>query len=302
MMIDETPIGQGHRLPDFVVIGTMKSGTTSLYRWMGSQSEIFLPELKEVNFFAVDDEWIKGLDWYQGLFSGARDDQLVGEISGSCTCPRLCEKSSGRMADLIPNSLLIYVLRDPIERLRSHYRHQVQRGRERRSLRDALLEPDSEYIGHSLYFQCLEPYLKRFDRGQICVLRFEDLTGETGAAWGHLMTSLGLPDRPRPSTVYNVTGGKDQFSRLLLWLWQQGALPRLSAAPRPLRRIGKMFLSHRGRRYQRRLEQSFAPISESVLTTIWEDTRQLEQWLGVEALWFTRPNSIEASDRANGPE
>jgi hypothetical protein len=290
MTINKAHVGRGKRLPDYFVIGTMKSGTTSLYRWMGSQSEIFLPELKEVNFFAVDDQWIKGLDWYQGLFSGARDDQLVGEISGSCTCPRLCEKSSGRMANLIPNGLLIYVLRDPIERLRSHYRHQVQRGRERRSLRNALEEPDSEYVGHSLYFQCLEPYLKRFDRGQICVIRFESLTSETGTEWGHLMTSLGLPDRPRPSTVYNVTGGKDQFSRLLLWLWEHGALPRLSAAPRPLRRMAKMLLSHRGHRYQRRLEQSLVPIPGSVLATIWKDTRPLEQWLGVETLWSTKPD------------
>jgi hypothetical protein len=300
MTIEKTHVGLGHRLPDFVVIGTMKSGTTSLYRWMGSQSDIFLPELKEVNFFAVDDRWRKGLDWYQSLFRGARDDQLVGEISGSCTCPRLCEKSSVRMVHLIPNSLLIYVLRDPIERLRSHYRHQVQRGRERRSLRDALAEPDCEYIGHSLYFRCLEPYLERFDRSQICVVRFEDLTSETGTAWGHLMASLGLPDRPRPSTVHNVTGGKAQFSRFLLWLWEHGALSRLSAAPRPLRRIGKTLLSHRGRRYQNRLEQSLAPIPDSVLATIWKDTQRLEQWLGVEALWFTRPGyrRIESSDWA----
>ena len=59
------------RLPDFIIIGAMKSGTSSLHGWLADQPECWLPALKEPNFFSDQPEWNKGLDWYAGLFAKA---------------------------------------------------------------------------------------------------------------------------------------------------------------------------------------------------------------------------------------
>jgi hypothetical protein len=276
---------RARRLPDFVVIGAMKAGTTSLYRWLRDQPEVFLPHLKEVDFFPKDERWESGLAWYESLFKEAREDQLLGEVSGACTCPRLAQKSATRMAQVIPRSLLVYVVRDPIERLRSHYRHQVQRGRERRSLHEACLDPENDYIGYSLYFQNLVPYMRYFERDRIFVVRSEDLFEDSVKGWGELVARLRLSDRPKPLVRYNVTNSKDQFSRALLWLWKSGMLDQFPNFPRPIRKLGKRMLTHRGGRYEARLSEADAPIPDGVRSTIRSDVRQLEQWLGVEALW-----------------
>jgi hypothetical protein len=189
------------------------------------------------------------------------------------------------MAQLIPRSLLIYVVRDPIERLRSHYRHQVQRGRERRSLHEACLDPENDYVGYSLYFQCLAPYMKYFERDRIFVVRSEDLFEDSVKGWGDLVARLRLSDRPKPSVRYNVTNSKDQFSRAFLWLWKSGMLNEFATFPRPIRKLGKRILTHRGSRYETRLSEADAPIPDDVRSTIRSDVRQLEQWLGVDALW-----------------
>jgi hypothetical protein len=67
------------RLPDFLILGIMKSGTTWLYRWLEQHPNIFLSAIKEPNFFSRDEVWSKGLQWYSELFAAAEDGQLAGE-------------------------------------------------------------------------------------------------------------------------------------------------------------------------------------------------------------------------------
>ena len=70
-----------HRLPSFVIIGAMKSATSTLYEQLRRQPGIFMPALKEPNFFSDPAQQSKGLDWYRGLFADAGPGDIIGEAS-----------------------------------------------------------------------------------------------------------------------------------------------------------------------------------------------------------------------------
>jgi hypothetical protein len=243
------------RLPDFLIIGAMKCGTTPLFRWLGEQPEIRIPEIKEPHFFSRKERWDRGLDWYGSLFAGAAEGALTGEASASYSDPQFSSTATERIARVIPHARLIYLVSDPVERIRSHYRHEVQRSRERRPLVEALQDPDNPYLRSSLYHRALSPYVERFPREQILVTRLEDLA--EGSAWRSVLTHIGLPDRPRPHGVHNVSDEEAGFTRPMLRLRE----------------------SRRDPRYAGRVPESLAPIPEGLLEPVWDDGARLAAWL-----------------------
>lgn len=279
------------RSPDFVLIGAMKSGTTTLYRWLESQPEIWLPAIKEPNFFSDDAEWLRGLDWYQDLFAPASATALTGEASVSYTDPRRAPMAAERMARTIPDARLIYLIRHPLERARSHYRHEVQRNREKRRFIDALRDADTPYVGFSLYHTCLKPYLQRFGREQLRVIKFEELTGdETG--WRQVLQHLGLQSRPKPSVAYNVTRHKRQFSPVTRRLWDAGHRHIPSWIPGPVRRVARALLIRDSLDYRSLLESSTEPIPTPIVEMIWQDIDHLQSWLAVDSpIWDRRSST-----------
>jgi Sulfotransferase family len=287
------------RLPDFVIIGAMKSATTSLYRWLADQPEIFLARPKETDFFTRDDRWARGATWYASLFEAAGEDQLLGEASVSYSSPRSCEVAAYRMASTIPTAKLVCVLRHPLERIRSHYRHEVQRGRERRRMVEALRDPANPYVGHSRYFACLNPYLEWFGRDQLCVVRFDDLIDGEQVAWRSVISHLGLPYRTPPGGAYNVSDGKAQHTRVMALMLRSGWLRSdlIARVPSPIRRFGKRLVTRRGSGYRSLLESALAPIPPEVSRHVWEDVGRLEERLGrSDPLWET---PAVLSDRGN---
>jgi nitrogen fixation protein len=273
-------------LPNFIVIGAMKAGTTSLFRWLQSQPEVFTSPIKEPNFFSSERVWLKGIHWYESLFQGSCEWQLRGEASVSYTAPRLSECVSDRIASLIPDCRLIYVVRHPIDRARSHYRHQVQRGRERRPLNVALQNLASEYIQYSLYWSCLRPYTERFHREQICVVRLEDLIGGESDGWGIVLQHLGLDSRLPPTAAFNVTSEKAQFTALMRWLWEHRLLTHVDRYPRWMRKLGRQVLTRDGSQYRRRIKDASGNVSRKAQDLIQEEVIRLETWLGREQpLW-----------------
>jgi Sulfotransferase domain len=279
------------RLPDFIIIGAAKSGTTSLFSWLEAQPEFVLPGVKEPGFFAHDERWKRGLGWYANLFAVAPPGLLTGEASTSYTNPMFCRPAADRMSASLPDVRLIYLIRNPIERLRSHYRHQLQRGREMRPFHGALGDPRNPYVPRSLYFSCLEPYIESFPRERICVVRFEDLIDEEAAGWSQVLRYLGVPDRSPPRTAHNVTSQKAQYRRTMLWLYKTGVVRPLIRLPRPVRRMGKRLLTKRNTQYETRLEESRQPVPAAVEERIWRDIDRLERWLGIGALWEQKPSA-----------
>jgi Sulfotransferase domain len=291
------------RLPDFIIVGAAKSGTTSLFTWLTAQPDIWSPHVKEPDFFSHEQVWRRGMDWYGRMFAGAGTDRLCGEASTSYTKLGFSATAAERIAATIPDVRIVYVVRHPIERLRSHYRHEIQRGREHRPLAEALADPQNEYAGTSSYFARLEPYTRLLDRSQIRVVRFEDLIAPAGTGWSAIIEHLGLPDRPRPDGVYNVTADKLGFTRTMDRLWKLGLLRPAKYFPRPVRRLGKRVLMRSGSEYIAELDRSLAQIPEDVERRIWDDVGRLERWLGVdEQLWpeIGAPQG-SADGRAGGP-
>lgn len=163
------------RLPNFIVIGAMKAGTTSLFHYLQVHPQAYLSPLKEVDFFVEEKNWRRGLDWYRAQFDGAGPEALaVGEASTLYTKFPEYQGVPERMAGSVPHARLIYVVRDPIERIRSHYQHRVLAGSERLPIGRAVLE-DGRYLDCSRYAMQVERYLERFPREQILLVTSEDL-------------------------------------------------------------------------------------------------------------------------------
>jgi len=273
------------RLPDFIVIGAMKSGTTTLFEWLADQPELALPALKEPSFFADDQQWRKGLEWYGSLFAGAQPDRLVGEASVRYTSLSHCTVSAERMAATVPGARLIYLVRHPLDRIRSHYRHWAIYRRGSKTLVEVLKKPDNEFVGRSLYYHCVAPYLRKFPRERICIVRFEDLIRPPRPAWSRVLAYLGLPERPAPEAAYNVSARLPRYPEWMGRLQGSRVMQKIKLLPRPMRLFAKGLLPARDEEdYAEILERSRALIPEAISDPIWEDVERLEAWLG-ESLW-----------------
>jgi hypothetical protein len=266
----------------FLIIGAMKAGTSSLFSWLAEQPEVAVPpEIKEPNFFSDDRQWARGWSWYTDLF-GPAGDRLTGEASVSYTDPEVAEIAAKRIADRLPQARLIYLVRHPLQRVASEYRHQVQRGREDRPFSQATSDPTTPYAEKSRYFTCLSPYIQGFSRDQLMVIRSEDLDH---AGWASALRHLGLSERPTTSGPRNVTETKRGYSQLMRWLFDRGLTRPLERLPAPVRRLGKRLAFRSDPRYRQLLDTAQSEVSASTAESIWSDVAGLESWLGTGPLW-----------------
>lgn len=163
-------------LPNFAVIGAMKAGTVSLGHYLDEHPNVFLGRggrFNEPNYFIAEQNWPRGRDWYESLFDRADGAAAIGECSPSYTWAHVYHGVPERMAQVVPQARLVYVVRDPIARMQSMYMHQVSAGRERRRAEAALL--DDRYLGPSRYGFQLAAFLDHFDRSQVLVIASEVL-------------------------------------------------------------------------------------------------------------------------------
>ncbi|MEE2786148.1 MAG: sulfotransferase [Myxococcota bacterium] len=187
------------RLPNFFVIGSQKSGTSSLFQVLRRHPEIFVPPIKEVNFFFDDATHRLGLGWYQRQFSMAADRALCGDISPGYLCnPRTPE----RIYRLRPNAKLIVILRDPIQRAYSQYWDNRRRLREPRTFDELASEPlhhvfvkhRQNYFSRGVYHIYLKRYYELFSRAQILPLWFSDLRRSPDDVFRKVFQFLGVDE------------------------------------------------------------------------------------------------------------
>ena len=179
-------------LPNLIIIGGLKCGTTSIHHYLGLHPEIQMSKPKELNFFVAELNWDLGLDWYASRF----DDRfgVRGESSPHYTnLPRY-----GGVADRIhehcPEARLIYMVRDPIKRILSHWVHATGAGYESREMVATLSEPGSSYTQRSMYWMQLQPYLERFGRAQIEIFTQEELQSERQATMRKAFAFAGVDE------------------------------------------------------------------------------------------------------------
>lgn len=164
-------------LPNFFVIGAMKSGTSSLHEYLGAHPQIFACKPKELHYFVEELNWKRGRLWYEDHFESAGSETAIGESSPTYSMYPRYRGVPARMFALTPEARLIYVMRHPIERIQSHYFHRLANGTENRAITEALTE-DPTYIIPSRYGMQLEQYLQHFDPSQVLVVTAEQLRGE----------------------------------------------------------------------------------------------------------------------------
>lgn len=208
--------------PNFLVIGAARSGTTSLFKYLESHPDIFMSEIKEINFFSNEKYWRKGFGWYEKHFSKATQ-QAVGEASTSYTRFPANPGVPERIHAYRPDIRLIYLLRDPIERFKSHYLQRIAAGHETREFDDILANhPKDATLWQGRYAYQLDQYLKYFPREQIHLFTMDELKHKPEATVRAIYRFLGVDEDFRDvdlTTQHNANKTvtrKSRFGRSVL--------------------------------------------------------------------------------------
>ena len=181
------------RLPDFIIIGAMKSATSTLHNQLSAQPGIFMSTPKEPNFFSDDEIYNQGLDWYTALFSDADTEQICGESSTHYTKLPDYPETIQRLKAAIPQPKLIYVMRHPIDRLVSHYMHQWSEGVISCDINQAI-DRYPELIDYSCYGMQITPYFEAFGSKSVLPLFFEGLKANKNKTLNRVGEFIGLTE------------------------------------------------------------------------------------------------------------
>lgn len=177
---------------DFVVIGAMRAGTTTLHTLLARHGAISMSRDKETDFFIAEKNFGRGLGWYEGQFDPARP--LRGEASPNYSKSRDFPGVPARLATYAPDARLIYVVRDPVARAVSQYGHSWNMGQPL-AAPDALAA-DDEYlslIDISSYAHQLEAWRAHFRDEQILIVDFDALTSQPQAQIDRILAHVGAP-------------------------------------------------------------------------------------------------------------
>lgn len=208
-------------MPDFLVIGAQKAGTTALYAYLRWHPGITGPAWKEVSFF--DRHYGRGAAWYRGNFPltlwtiRSRRKTAVGPIVGEASPSYLFHpRAPERVAELLPAVRLIVLLRNPVDRALSHYHHELALGRETLPFEEALEREDARtrgevermladpgyfsqawwdftYRARGRYAEQLDRWLAVFGRERLLVLASEELADRPAETYARVLEFLGVP-------------------------------------------------------------------------------------------------------------
>ena len=167
-------------LPNHLIIGAIKSGTTTLATLLRQHPEVFVCNPKEIHYFNRDDNYARGLAWYESHFEGADGHKVVMEATPNYSALRTHPETLDRLAGLIPDAKLIYIVRHPIERIRSHWYFLYGTGAESRPFEEALRE-DTIYLDVSRYAEHTAAMRARFGADHLHVLFLDDFKADPDA-------------------------------------------------------------------------------------------------------------------------
>lgn len=252
--------GKDMKLPDFLMIGAPKSGTTSLHYYLKQHPGIFMPKVKELKFFyymdipqhMIPERLIKEgtvsltLEDYTGYFRDAKHGQIIGEAWPwyMYTYRNTIKNIKAIYCERYKDLKIISILRNPAERAWSHYMMNVKGGLESvKNFRDAI-NPQIiaqrfdrgigfDYTGIGMYYEQLSAYMKEFPH--VKVFLYDDLCRDALALMKEMFGFLGVDGGfiPKVETKYNVSG------RI-----RSKAVNYLVAKPNPLKSFLKLFLSY----------------------------------------------------------
>ena len=233
------------RWPDFLIIGAMKAGTSSLYKNLIDHPEVDRARTKEIGYFTKHFE--RGAAWYGSQFPAGS-----GAITGEATVSYMYDRTAvDRMAELVPHARLIAILRNPVDRAWSHYRMRRSRGIEHRGPAEAFTGARSTsdesvaefdgYLRRGQYIEQLEHVVTRYPRQQLLVLLFDDMIHDPAALYDSTCTFLGISTAVRPPYLETVVNAHAEYRsiavRKLLQMhgpgWSRKAVGRLNVKHPP---------------------------------------------------------------------
>ena len=183
-------------LPTFLVIGAMKCGTTSLHHYLSQHPEIFVSAQKELHYFVAERNWKKGITWYRQQFDPSF--QQRGEISPSYAFFPRYQKVPERIHQVLGDVKIIYIVRDPIDRLISHYVHDIAARQQTLPFPEALANVrDNDYVWCSCYSVQLERYLQYFPIERFLVITQEALLKDRTVTLQNVYRFLGVAETPK---------------------------------------------------------------------------------------------------------
>jgi len=288
-------------LPNFLIIGAAKSGTSSLYMYLKQHPNIFMSPIKEPHFFSFDSkskntrgpgdripQAITDINVYERLFDGVNGEKAIGESSTSYLYR---PEAAKRIHALIPNVKLIAILRNPAERAFSAYMHVVRDRRETAinfaealKLEQIRIEGNWDPIWHftsvGFYFEQLSRYYHLFNKEKIKVFLYEDLLINQQQLLREIFQFLEVnPDFiPESSVKFNVSGEQKSkfFFNLTSWLFN---------TPNPLRWVSRRLFPDiwRGnvanwiRQRNLRKHQMPPDIKRQLVKLYWDDINKLQK-------------------------
>lgn len=207
------------KLPDFIIAGAQKCGTTTLHHILNAHPQIYIPA-DEIFFFDIDDieqhydffiregeQWYyydydqyfdAYFAWYKAFFASAPDGAVIGEDSTTYVASPLAAQ---RIATVLPDVKIIISLRDPVKRAYSHYWHLVKARSTMFTFEETLRRMPNLLLGRGHYKEQLERYYDVFPREQVFVLWFEDFLNDKATTIGRILDFLGIEEPIAPDVL-----------------------------------------------------------------------------------------------------
>ncbi|WP_258098212.1 sulfotransferase family protein [Marinoscillum pacificum] len=217
-----------NKLPNFMIIGAGKSGTTALYEYLAEHPDVYMSPVKETNFFALEGEklvdpkddpeqmfhypWsVTNWEEYQKLFDGVKEQKAIGEVSPMYL---YSQEAAFRIKVKFPDMKIIVILRNPVDRLYSRFMHLARENRKPTSRFEDALNKNTiwwrrnDLVTEGFYHKHLQKYYKLFDRDQIKVILYDDFKSDPLKEVQNIYEFIGVNGWHEPdfNTEYNVSG------------------------------------------------------------------------------------------------
>lgn len=198
---------------DILVIGAMKAGSSSMHRYLGNHPEISVTRTKEVNFF-IDNNWVKGVDWYAKQFKN--DGLLHADVSPVYSRIHLQPEMAERAFKTNPKLKIIYVVRNPFERITSHLMHNMVTDRIPVDGKEVFEEVKNnvDYLKTSNYYYQIREYLKFFDSKHVMIVDNSELKNNFKNELARIYNFLGVDSQYSEqfeNKIYNSSANKRQI-------------------------------------------------------------------------------------------
>ncbi len=282
--------------PNFFIVGADKAGTSSLYSYLYQIPEVFMSRIKEPNYFSINTiadnhplKPIRDKKNYLNLFKNVKDEKIIGEASPSYLSDHDAPKLIYQVS---PDAKILISLRDPVERVYSHYLMLKRLGSKISTFHNQIeislnekknKKEDRILLENGLYFQHVKRYLSIFRKEQVKIIIFEDFVKDTKNTLKEILNFLNLKNelhdfKPEPYNKYGEV---------------RGPLSQKILQNMTIRRISEMFISPSKRRILKEkfiLKEKIKPELEEndriLLVNYYnEDVKNLKNLLGRELPW-----------------